>query len=104
MSGDAVSSGMGGGLGSAGGLLENFSGGIPTFYFQIVVGLYVVQITYLLTVLVNGIQNGSDKLNERYLLGENLTKSTITYVMISFIIMILFSTIAASITNTGALG
>src|SRR3989338_9702931 len=49
-----------------------FGDGVPTYFFQLSVGLYVVQIIYILTVLVNGISNGADKLNERYTLGQNL--------------------------------
>lgn len=79
------------------GFLSSFGDGIPTFYFQIIVGIYVVQIVYLLTVLANGIENGSDKLAERYSLGKNLVRSTLLYVIIAFVIMILFNIIASQI-------
>lgn len=81
----------------AGGFESLFGDGIPTYFFQIIVGLYVVQIVYILTILANGIENGSDKLNERYLLGQNLIKSPLIYCIISFIIMILFNMIAGQI-------
>ncbi|MBN1275245.1 hypothetical protein JXA12_03055 [Candidatus Woesearchaeota archaeon] len=84
---------------SGAGFISSFGAGVPTFYFQIIVGLYVVQIVYILTVLVNGIQNGADKLNERYLLGNNLIKSTTTYVIIAFVIMLLFSLVAGALTS-----
>ena len=87
-----------GGSGGAPMDIANIFGiGIPTYFFQIVVGIYVVEIIYILTVLANGIENGSDKLNERYQLGQNLIKSTILYCIIAGIIMILFNSIAASI-------
>ena len=85
------------GLGGAGAILNSFGAGVPTFFFQVVVGLYVVQIVFILTILVNGIQNGADKLNERYALGNNLIKSTITYSFIAFAVMTAFSLIASSI-------
>jgi len=79
-----------------------FGDGIPTLYFQIIVGIYVVQITYILTVLANGIENGADKLNEHYQLGQALVKSTLLYVVVSLVIMLLFNIIAARIiTGTG---
>ncbi|MEE9525328.1 MAG: hypothetical protein V3V78_01850 [Candidatus Woesearchaeota archaeon] len=78
-------------------LTSMFGDGIPTFYFQIIVGLYVVQIAYILTVISNGIENGSDKLAERYRLGQNLTKSIILYAVISLVVMLLFNTIAGQI-------
>jgi len=82
---------------SAAGLSGFFGDGIPTFYFQIVVGLYVVQIVYILTQLTNGIENGADKLNEKYLLGKNLINSTLLYCFISLVVMILFNLIASRI-------
>jgi len=71
-----------------------FGNGIPTYYFQIIIGLYVVQIIYILTVLSNGIENGSDKLNEDYLVGRNLIRSSLIYAFISITIMIIFNVIA----------
>jgi len=83
--------------GSAGSLISIFGDGVPTFYFQLIVGVYVVQITYILTVIANGVENGSDKLNERYQLGNNLIRSTLLYVFISGAVMIIFNVIAGSI-------
>jgi len=77
-----------------------FGGGIPTYYFQIVIGIYVVQIVYILTVLVNGIENGNDKLNERFLLGKNLIRSTTVYVVIAFIITFVFNYVAVTVLET----
>jgi len=79
------------------GILGLFGDGIPTYYFQLVVGIYVVQITFILTVIANGVENGSDKLNERYQLGNNLIKSTLLYIFISGAVMLLFNIIAARI-------
>jgi len=85
-----------GGVGGA--LATGFFGqGIPSYYFQIIVGIYVVQITYILTILANGIENGSDKLNERYQLGQNMIKSTILYTIVSLAIMLIFNFIANKI-------
>ena len=86
----------GAGVGGAG-LLGLFGDGIPTYFFQIVVGIYVVQIIYILTVMSNGIENGADKLAEKYNLGINITKGTLTYVAIAAMIMLLFNMIASTI-------
>lgn len=88
---------VGGGLGT---LTELFGEGIPTYYFQIIVGVYVVEIIYILTVLSNGIQNGSDKLSERFLLGENLIRSTMIYTIVALFVMLLFNFIASTIMGT----
>lgn len=70
---------------------------IPGFFFQFVVGLYVVQIVYILTSLANGIENGDDKLNEQYLIGKNILKSVMIYVSIAAIVVLLFNLLAVNI-------
>jgi len=47
-----------------------------------------------MTVLSNGIENGSDKLNEDYLLGKNMIRSGLLYCFVSLTIMIIFNMIA----------
>jgi len=79
------------------GILNMFGSGVPTYHFQIIVGLYVMQIVYLLTILINGIENGSDKLNERFLIGRNMIRTSITYSVVAFVIILLFNLIAGSI-------
>jgi hypothetical protein len=79
-------------------MIDNlFGDGIPTYFFQIIVGLYILQVTYILTVILNGVENGSDSLFEKYLIGKNLMRTTILYVIISLTTSLLFSFIAASI-------
>lgn len=86
----------GGGLGA--GLGTDFFGlGIPTFYFQMIVGIYVVQIIYIMTMIVNGIKNGADPLNERHMLGQNLITSTSLYIIISLIVMLIFNIVAGMV-------
>ena len=70
---------------------------IPGFFFQIVVGIYVVQSVYILTILENGIENGTDKVNEQYLLGKNLYKSVFLYIIIAAIVVVLFNILAQGI-------
>jgi len=83
-----------------GGLAPIFKQGLPTYYFQIIVGVYVVEITYILTVTANGIENGSDKLAERFNLGKNLIRSTALYCFIGLAIMLVFNSIAGGIMSS----
>lgn len=83
-----------------GNMMSIFGIGIPTFHFQVIVGLYIIQIAYILTVLSNGIENGADKLGERYALGKNVTASTLLYCAIAAIVMILFNLFASTILET----
>jgi hypothetical protein len=92
---------LGGGEGAGlSGVLGMFGDGIPTYYFQVIVGVYVVQVVYLLSSLINSIQNGVDPINEQFEIGRNLLKSVGLYVGISFIIILLFNIIASSVLNS----
>ncbi|MBI4141258.1 hypothetical protein HY485_05470 [Candidatus Woesearchaeota archaeon] len=97
-------------LGETGGgtfsdVAQFFGDGIPTYYFQIVVGIYVFQLSFILTIIANGIENGADKLNERYMLGKNTIQSTTTYAILAIVVILLFNTIASNIVGVaGVLG
>jgi len=90
-----MSSADAGMAGMAGGAL--FGRGIPTYYFQLIVGIYVVEIVFILTIMSNSIKNGADKLNERFELGNNLPKSTLLYCTVAAIVMVIFNYIASNI-------
>lgn len=89
-------------LSTGGSLLDMFGQGLPTFQFQIIVGVYVVQLAYILTVISNGIENGNDKVTEQYLLGQNIKKSVVLYSILTFFVTLLFTVLAGSILS-GAL-
>ena len=77
--------------------LFNIQDVIPGYFFQIVVGIYVVEIVYILTVLGNGIEHGADKLNEEYALGKNLRRSIFLYIIVCLFVVLLFTALANSI-------
>lgn len=77
--------------------LFNIQDVIPGYFFQIVVGIYVVEIVYILTVLGNGIEHGADKLNEEYALGKNLRRSIFLYIIVCLLVVLLFTALANSI-------
>jgi hypothetical protein len=78
-------------------VLSMFGVGIPTYQFQIVVGLYVIQLAYILTVIGNGIENGPDKVSEGYNLGVNMTKAAMLYSALAFVLIIAFNIVASNI-------
>jgi hypothetical protein len=93
-------SGEGGGMAGGaqlGPILAMFGDGIPTYFFQLVVGLYVVEIIVILSIMSNGIQNGADKLGERSAIGKNTMRSTLLYCGIAMTVMIIFNSIANAI-------
>jgi len=83
--------------GAMGGLVGMFGDGIPTYFFQIVVGMYIVQIVFIISKTISGISTGDDKLSEENLIGKNLIRSTLLYAIMTAIVMILFSIIAMTI-------
>jgi hypothetical protein len=83
---------------------EMFKASIPTYYFQVVVGFYVVEIVYIMTILGNGIENGSDKLNEEHMLGENMLKSVGLYVVVALVVMLILNITAELVLNKGLAG
>ncbi len=80
-------------------LLDMFRLSIPTYYFQVIVGLYLIEVVYLLTSLINGIENGEDDLAKKDLLGKYLFSSTLLYSMIAIIVIVIFNLLALTITN-----
>src|SRR3989344_8548465 len=52
---------------------------IPSYYLQLIVGLYLVEIVIVLTILANGIENGADNLAKEHSLGKNLYRSSLIY-------------------------
>lgn len=70
---------------------------IPGYFFQLVVGVYIVQIIYILTVLANGIEFGADKLNEQDSLGKNLIRSVLLYVGLALVAILIFNRLATGI-------
>ncbi len=71
--------------------LFSLEAAIPSYYFQIVVGLYVIEIVYILTVLSNGIENGVDRLGQDNSLGRNLMRSVSLYTIIAFLVILIFN-------------
>lgn len=70
---------------------------IPTFYFQIIVGVFVVQVAFILTYLSNTIENGIDPLAQENQLGKNLLFGTLLYVIVSLVGILIFSVLAGGL-------
>ncbi len=88
-----------GGVSGLVGLLELFEipSIIPSYYLQMIIGLYVVEIAIVLTILANGIENGRDKISERASLSKNLYMTGILYFLIALVVTFIFTLLANSI-------
>lgn len=95
--GDGMKQLSAGGAGGGAGLLSMFGTGIPTYHFQIVVGLYVVELAYILTVIGNGIETGGDQIGKENALGLGMTKSTLLYFMLAGGAILVFNLVAGAI-------
>ncbi|MBT3984805.1 hypothetical protein HOD38_02210 [archaeon] len=87
---------MGGGAGDLAAIFP-MANLIPPFFLQLVVGLYVIEMIFVLSILSNAIENGVDQLNEEYTLGKNLYRSSILYVIIAGITILIFTILAGSV-------
>jgi len=97
--GEQLKTASGGELGGMAGFVNIFKieQVIPSFYFQIVIGIYVVEITIILCILVNGIENGINKLKQDNLIGKSLINSTLLYVVIALIGIFIFNLLSKGI-------
>lgn len=68
---------------------------IPPYYMQISVGIYIVEVVFILTTTLVSVENGTDKLGETYEKALNLKKAIILYILTAFISITLLSLIAA---------
>ena len=77
-----------------GSLLTMFGDGLPTYLFQLIVGLYVFEIVFILTRISNTIENGNDSVAEKNALAKNLSNSCTMYCGLAFVVMLVFNLIA----------
>ncbi|HLC73046.1 MAG TPA: hypothetical protein VJH20_00245 [Candidatus Nanoarchaeia archaeon] len=73
------------------GVLINIKEVIPSYFFQIIIGVYIVEIIFILSVLSNGIENGPDKIGGEHLIGRNMFTGTLLYSLIAFLFILVFN-------------
>lgn len=90
------------GLGGYGGILDIFSrvDMVPPYFLQIIVGVYLVQIVFILTSTLVAVDSGEDKLKKTNQIGKNLVKG-ITLYFVTALVSILALFILASIVLSG---
>jgi len=85
-----------GGIASVGNLTSLFKleTMIPTYYLQIAIGIYIIQIVFILTETLVTVDAGEDKLKTTYDIGINLGRGMILYVVVAFITILALSILA----------
>jgi hypothetical protein len=88
-------------LGNVQGILDTFNylDGVPPYYLQIIIGIYLIQIIFILTGTLVTIDSGEDKLEKTSRIGENLKKG-----MVFYFITALIASLALFILTTVVLG
>ncbi|MBS3134856.1 hypothetical protein J4406_00580 [Candidatus Woesearchaeota archaeon] len=74
---------------------------IPSYYLQLIIGIYVVEIVIILTFLANNIESGN-RISGGYKAGKNLYASGILYFFVSLIVTLIFTLLATNISIGGA--
>jgi len=69
----------------------NIAGVVPAEHMQIVVGVYMLQVTVLLSLLINGTQNGKDDIYQNYSIGMNVLIASIIYTLAMVIGVLIFT-------------
>ncbi len=77
----------------------NYLDMIPPYYLQIIVGLYLIEIVFILTSTLVTVDSGEDKLESTNKTGQNLKKA-----IMLFFITSLFGVIALTVLSTVVLG
>ncbi|MEK6842335.1 MAG: hypothetical protein AABX84_00830 [Nanoarchaeota archaeon] len=68
---------------------------IPPYYLQLAIGIYIIQITFILTRALVVIDSGEDKLQMTHLTGRNLMKGMTLYFMTALISTLLLFILSA---------
>lgn len=84
------------GLGSLTDLVQIFdiTQMIPPYFLQIIVGIYIIQIVFILTTALVTVDSGQDKLREKSELARNLKSATILYLLAAFTSIVVLSVLA----------
>ena len=88
-----------GGIGTVGSIVQLFdlTKMIPPYYLQLIVGIYVVEIIYILSITLVTVESGSDELGEKYEIAQNMKSGMLMYsfsALISIIGLALLSALA----------
>lgn len=85
-----------GALGNAGNLLGmlDVTKTIPPYFLQISIGIYIIQIVFILSATLVGIKSGVDKLGNKSEIASNLKSSIVLYFFVSFISILALTLLA----------
>lgn len=73
---------------------------IPPYWLQVVVGIYLIEIIYILTITLVSVESGVDKLGEKFEIARNMKAGIILYVLTAIIASVVLSLLAGVAVST----
>jgi len=67
---------------------------IPPYFMQVAIGIYIVQVVFILTSALVTIDSGEDKLKQTHTIARNLMKGSILYLITAFISILALSALS----------
>jgi len=61
---------------------------IPPYYLQITIGIYIIEVIFILTDTLVTIDAGEDKLQKTNQIGKNLSTGVLLYLIVSFVAIV----------------
>jgi len=85
------------GLGNLGSFTDLFKieGMIPPYFLQVCIGIYIIEIIFILTKALVTVDSGEDELKETYDISANLLAGGTLYIIIAFLAILALSLLAA---------
>jgi Flp pilus assembly protein TadB len=85
-----------GGLGSVSTIVEMFDINkmIPPYWLQVAVGIYIVEVIFILTMTLITIESGEDRLGEKYEISKNLQTGMTLYFITALVAIIALAALA----------
>ena len=73
---------------------------IPSWTFQLIVGIYLIQVTVIVSYLLSGIINGSQRVDQNNEIQKNLFISTGVYILVTLVMSAIFIMLTQGIGST----
>jgi hypothetical protein len=85
------------GIGSISEILDlfNLTNMIPTYFLQIAIGIYIIEVIFILSSTLVTVDSGEDKLKNVYETGKNLRRGLLLYFIVSLIAILALALLAA---------
>ncbi|MEM5799556.1 MAG: hypothetical protein QXZ43_02740 [Candidatus Aenigmatarchaeota archaeon] len=81
-------------------LIGSFSKVIPMTLLQVIVGIYTIEITIIISILLNGIENGFDQVSRDYIIATTLSKALIIYSIVLILCLFAFNNMIISLLSS----